>query len=379
MSKSLIISSILFFTILLAILIWGGITNWKFIAKSSSSTSLLIQNECNPTKGCNVCDACCKPYISADYCDKCVSEQCSRCIPNSQGKCSEGVCSNCCYSYLNDKASCEGCVKTQCIGCNNNGLFDPSTTTCSCYDDPVSCTNSKTPTICNQDPKCHWVNESCSAKYKWKGPNCQYSRYTTCNSHGNPDANGKCTCDNKFKGEHCEYSRANCNNRGNPTWDGKTQGCKCDFGWTGKNCNQPVNVKSLGLFRPSLGSNCGEVYICPMPGVSFSGPYKQIHGDGPNTGIDITNQQDHRFKDCIQITDGYLEGPTLQFNATYENTGKTETMIVNKNCCSPMPGCHEWCPVTIFSLGGNTNYETYTADGAGDHNYAGGAIIGMPL
>ena len=35
------------------------------------------KNECNPTKGCNVCDECCEPYIpDGTMCDACVSKNC---------------------------------------------------------------------------------------------------------------------------------------------------------------------------------------------------------------------------------------------------------------------------------------------------------------
>ena len=369
MHKSLIISTILFFTILLAILIWGGLTNWKFVSHNSLLKTTLVQNECNPTKGCNVCAACCKPYISADYCDRCVSEQCSRCIPNSLGKCSTGVCSDCCYSYLNNNSNCEGCIKTQCIGCNNNGTFDPSTTTCSCYDDPVSCQNSKTLAICNQNPKCQWINESCSAKYKWKGPNCQYSRYTTCNGLGNPDQNGKCACDHTIVGEHCEYSRADCNNHGNPTWNGKTKGCDCDPGWSGPTCTGIAKVSAQGFTNPGASGSgtCTDIWVCPWEGVTLDAPL-MTHGtfDGwENAGS---------WQNCIHVEDSATRGPDFTFVARGAN-GKIERYYVQKDCCGFAAFMCWRSNTQPVKVSGGTNYQAWEAS----ETTPGGIIIGMPL
>ena len=36
-------------------------------------------NECNPSRGCTVCDSCCSEYITLPVlCDKCVADHCHR-------------------------------------------------------------------------------------------------------------------------------------------------------------------------------------------------------------------------------------------------------------------------------------------------------------
>jgi hypothetical protein len=104
-------------------------------------------NECNATKGCNVCTACCQSYIKdGAVCDSCVAAQCKKmtneCQP-SKGISSHShhttlphhtatphcpkqiyvsctfvslhlgcnVCSRCCQSYIDDGPDCDACVK----------------------------------------------------------------------------------------------------------------------------------------------------------------------------------------------------------------------------------------------------------------------------
>jgi chitinase len=72
-------------------------------------------NICDPSKGCNVCDECCKSYLSDQAeCDACVDSQCS----SSSNICdpSKGcnVCDSCCKSYITDPTSCNACVKDEC-------------------------------------------------------------------------------------------------------------------------------------------------------------------------------------------------------------------------------------------------------------------------
>ena len=333
----------------------------------------LIQNECNPAKGCTVCDACCKPYIASDYCDQCVSEQCagqdSNCLPDVNGKCGSKVCAACCQPYLGTPSACNGCVTTQCIGCNNNGVFDPSLKKCVCYDDPISCQNSKTPTICNQNPKCLWINQSCSAKYKWKGDKCQYSRYSTCNGNGNPGENGKCVCDHTFVGDYCQYSRANCNNHGNPIWDGKTQSCKCDPGWNGTTCTGIAKVSDQGFSNPGANGSgtCTDIWICPWAGVTLSDP-RMTHGvyDGKGSA--------GNWKNCIHVEDSIGRGPDFTFTATGVN-GKTDTYHVQKDCCGVQSFMCMRSNTQPLHISGGTNYAEWTAN----DTTPGGMVIGMPL
>lgn len=75
-------------------------------------------NECNPSKTCNVCSACCHSYIDdGTECDNCVKAECPPapapapvCLP-SKGC---NVCSACCKSYITDGSECTACVKSQC-------------------------------------------------------------------------------------------------------------------------------------------------------------------------------------------------------------------------------------------------------------------------
>jgi chitinase len=69
-------------------------------------------NVCVPPN-CNVCDDCCKSYLSDQAaCDSCVKEECpvaNVCVPPNCN-----VCDNCCQSYLTDQAACDGCVTSEC-------------------------------------------------------------------------------------------------------------------------------------------------------------------------------------------------------------------------------------------------------------------------
>eukprot|EP00049_Salpingoeca_infusionum_P009234 m.153028 g.153028 ORF g.153028 m.153028 type:complete len:567 (-) comp14278_c0_seq1:690-2390(-) len=71
-------------------------------------------NQCNPTKGCNVCDACCKSWITDQAtCDACVQSQCKPknvCAPVAQCN----VCKACCQSFLTNQTECDGCVSSEC-------------------------------------------------------------------------------------------------------------------------------------------------------------------------------------------------------------------------------------------------------------------------
>eukprot|EP00055_Hartaetosiga_balthica_P018632 m.134970 g.134970 ORF g.134970 m.134970 type:complete len:594 (+) comp9794_c0_seq1:729-2510(+) len=71
-------------------------------------------NQCDPSKGCNVCAACCKPYLKdqAD-CDACVTAECKQpnvCDP-SKGC---NVCDACCKSYIQSQSDCDACVSSEC-------------------------------------------------------------------------------------------------------------------------------------------------------------------------------------------------------------------------------------------------------------------------
>jgi hypothetical protein len=78
---------------------------------------------CDPTKGCNVCSACCQSYITPTECPDCAAgcpptpappapvptPKPNVCLP---AKCN--VCETCCQSYLTTKAECDACVHGSC-------------------------------------------------------------------------------------------------------------------------------------------------------------------------------------------------------------------------------------------------------------------------
>lgn len=75
-------------------------------------------NECNPEKKCNVCEACCKSYISdGKECDECVTAECphtNQCQPSKTCN----VCTACCKSYISDGEECDKCVQAECKSSN---------------------------------------------------------------------------------------------------------------------------------------------------------------------------------------------------------------------------------------------------------------------
>ncbi len=62
------------------------------------------------------------------------------------------------------------------------------------------------------------VSESrcqCGMNSSWTGPNCQYSRSTTCNGGGAVASDGSCLCDRGYGGEFCNYTwAAHCSDHG---------------------------------------------------------------------------------------------------------------------------------------------------------------------
>ena len=70
---------------------------------------------CVPSKGCTVCGACCKAYLSDPTdCQKCAKEACpvsNVCAADTK---SCNVCSKCCKDYLSAPKACAGCVAAEC-------------------------------------------------------------------------------------------------------------------------------------------------------------------------------------------------------------------------------------------------------------------------
>ena len=64
--------------------------------------------QCDPEKGCNVCEACCKTYISDGApCMECAMLECgAECNPVVGCN----VCEACCKPYIGDGAQCDDCV-----------------------------------------------------------------------------------------------------------------------------------------------------------------------------------------------------------------------------------------------------------------------------
>lgn len=70
-------------------------------------------NVCNPTVGCNVCNTCCRTYLTNQFdCDACVAIKCSSSVCYPKALCN--VCSPCCSKYFTSKTQCNLCVRTKC-------------------------------------------------------------------------------------------------------------------------------------------------------------------------------------------------------------------------------------------------------------------------
>ena len=383
MYKYLIAIIIFLSAALFSVLIWGGLTNWKFITPSSPISQVIqdfphqltTTNECNPSRGCNVCDDCCKSYIpDGAPCDGCVAEKCNPCKPDSTGKCGKDVCRFCCNPFIGQE-QCASCVTSVCQACRKNGVMG-SDGKCVCnqeYPDCINHNEDKADCLLSSDKfgnkVCQYNSDNtCTSKTKWMGPTCQYSRELTCNSRGNVDDNGVCTCDAGYAGKNCEYSRKDCNSHGNPSWDGKTLTCICDSGWNGSTCTGIEKVSDQGFSNPGIGAdgNCENAYLCPWTGVTLN--FSSCPHGKCTTGEDIG-----QFKNCIRIQDNPAKGPEVKFTATGAN-GKTDSYTVQKDCCG----------IGFFCLHGNTQSLSVTGGSnyvkwAADDTTPGGMVIGMPL
>jgi len=81
---------------------------------TSLPPSPLSANQCDPSKTCNVCDACCASYMTDSIvCDACVKTECPQ-----QNKCQDesscNVCGACCRAYITDGVPCDACVAAAC-------------------------------------------------------------------------------------------------------------------------------------------------------------------------------------------------------------------------------------------------------------------------
>ena len=74
-------------------------------------------NECHPSKGCNVCAACCNEFIPAGaVCDACATVQCNATATTNECHPSKGcnVCTVCCNEFIPGGATCDACAAKQC-------------------------------------------------------------------------------------------------------------------------------------------------------------------------------------------------------------------------------------------------------------------------
>ena len=70
-------------------------------------------NVCDPSVGCNVCSACCHPYLTSQFdCNACVSIKCHQQICYPLDKCN--VCSSCCTTFTCSQMQCNYCVSKKC-------------------------------------------------------------------------------------------------------------------------------------------------------------------------------------------------------------------------------------------------------------------------
>ncbi len=103
-------------------------------------------------------------------------------------------------------------------------------------------------------------------------------------------------CDEGSAGVSCEFTRDNCSGNGNPTWDGLTMGCECDAGFLGSECQYSRETTCNQNGRPdaegvcdcdegAAGLTCNHVNYCnPENGGKLSNQPSQLGGvfDGEN-------------------------------------------------------------------------------------------------
>eukprot|EP00812_Abedinium_dasypus_P013042 NODE_6552_length_497_cov_268.271493.p3 GENE.NODE_6552_length_497_cov_268.271493~~NODE_6552_length_497_cov_268.271493.p3 ORF type:complete len:140 (+),score=25.39 NODE_6552_length_497_cov_268.271493:3-422(+) len=69
--------------------------------------------ECNPAKGCNVCDACCRDFIpDGRQCRSCYEEECKVCSSHPNICTAPAQCRTaCCHDYV---GNCTACFEEEC-------------------------------------------------------------------------------------------------------------------------------------------------------------------------------------------------------------------------------------------------------------------------
>lgn len=99
---------------------------------------------------------------------------------------------------------------------------------------------------------------SCSCPVGYAGPTCNFTRGSTCSTHGNPQNDGSCQCDVGFAGPNCATGRSYCSNHGNPTYTGGTIQCpKCDSkDFNGPLCQYSRENTCNGVGVPDINGIC---------------------------------------------------------------------------------------------------------------------------
>lgn len=68
---------------------------------------------CNPVMGCNVCQECCRSYLTNRFdCDACVAIKCAKNVCYPTNKCN--TCSTCCTPIYLHNSDCNKCVEIMC-------------------------------------------------------------------------------------------------------------------------------------------------------------------------------------------------------------------------------------------------------------------------
>jgi hypothetical protein len=190
--------------------------------------------------------------------------------------------------------------------------------------------------ICNEnqilDDKGNCICPANKDGTQYYGKNCDIYKCNLASEFKYDEASGpSCDCskDQGSCGQFCEFTKAkNCNNRGSTNCtNNQFINCRCDSGWTGKNCQCDENTKPKNV-NPCLGID----YVC-----GDDGKWAQINLDCTdliNNYGGIQTWSDKCFKEIFD-TSKFIDG---KINKCNDVTGQTTSNCSPKICAEAL-GC----------------------------------------